>query len=69
MARVVITPKEGEELKRLYKEHAEAVAHAAEMLRVHGMESRRFIEADKAAGAKWRRIREILGDADKHGMA
>jgi hypothetical protein len=33
------------------------------------MESPEFLEADKVAGAIYRRIREILGTADKHWMA
>jgi len=61
MAKQIITLEQGAELKRLYTEHALAVAHASEMLRNHGTESPDFLMADKAAGRAWTRIREILG--------
>ena len=67
--RTIISPEEGNELKQLYTEHAAATARAAVILAAKGMDSPEFGEADKAAGLVWRRIREILGTADKHWMA
>jgi hypothetical protein len=69
MTRTIVTGEEGEELKRLYKEHADATAYACEVLLARGMESREFLDADNVVGEKWRRIREILGDGGKHWMA
>jgi hypothetical protein len=63
MVRNVIGPEEGAELKRLYEEYVAAINHAAGILRTEGMDSPRFLEADKAAGTLRRRIREILGTA------
>jgi hypothetical protein len=69
MANNVITPEEGEELKRLLAEHSAATLHGAAILRKYGMESQEFREADKATGALWMRIREIQGLSGKHWMA
>jgi hypothetical protein len=69
MSKTVITPEEGAELQRLYREHAAANEKAAAILAATGMGSTEFAEADKAAGAIWRRIREILGDAGKPWMS
>ncbi len=62
MARKIISPEEGAELKRLYAAHETAAAHAGAVLRQKGMDSPEFLEADRASGALWRRIREILGE-------
>lgn len=69
MVRTIITPTEHDELKRLYAEFAAATERAATVLATKGVESPEFAEADKAAGVLSRRIREILGTADKHWMA
>lgn len=69
MTKSIISPEEGDELKRLYKEHAKASEQAAVILAARGMDSREFFEADKATGALWRRIREILGVSSSHWMA
>jgi hypothetical protein len=67
--RTVISPEEGNELKRLYREYSAVAERAAAILAAKGMDSPEFFEADKATGVLWRRIREILGTADKHWMA
>lgn len=64
VVRNVISPEEGAELQRLYRELDAASKRAAVVLATKGMASPEFAEADKATGAVWRRIREILGDAD-----
>jgi len=69
MVRNVIGPEEGAELKRLYEEYFAAINHAAAILQTEGMDSPRFLEADKAAGAFRRRIRDILGTAGSDWMA
>jgi hypothetical protein len=69
MVRNVISPEEGAELKRLYADHAAASERARAILAREGMESSRFLAADKAVGAIWHKIREILGTADSHWMA
>jgi|HubBroStandDraft_6_1064221.scaffolds.fasta_scaffold44021_6 hypothetical protein len=61
IARNVISHEEGAELKRLYADFAAASERARIILATEGMESPRFFEADKATGAIWRRIREIIG--------
>ncbi len=59
MVRNVIGPEEGAELKRLCEEYVAAINHAAAILQIEGMDSPRFLEADKATGAFRRRIRDI----------
>jgi hypothetical protein len=67
--RNIISPEEGEELKRLYADYATATQRAAIVLAAKGMTSAEFAEADKAAGILYRRIREILGTAGQSWMA
>jgi hypothetical protein len=69
VTKTVVTPEEGAELQRLYREHAAATETAVAVLAARGMDSPEFAEADKAAGVIWRRMREILGDAGKHWMS
>jgi hypothetical protein len=69
MAKTVLSPEDGAELQRLYQEHAATNQKTAAVLASKGMDSPEFAEADKAAGAIGRRIREILGNAGKHWMS
>ena len=69
MTKTVITPEEGAELQRLRLDHAAAVEMTGAILATKGMDSPEFAEADRAAGAISRRIREILGDAGKPWMS
>ena len=64
MTRKVV--RDGEELKRLYEQHALAIVRASAILGKEGMESPKFKEADKAAGKAWHRIRTILGDVNSY---
>jgi hypothetical protein len=68
MASSTITPIKGEKLKRLYSELVIATATAAESLRIHGMDSRQFAEADAATGKIVKQIKELLGIAGSHWM-
>jgi hypothetical protein len=61
-----VSVEDGEELRRLYQQHALATAQASVLLGKEGMESPNFKEADKAAGKAWRRIRMILGDSSSY---
>jgi hypothetical protein len=62
----IVGAKEGQELKRLYEQHALAAMQASTVLGRDGTESPKFKEADKAAGKAWRRIRVILGDPNSY---
>ncbi len=62
-------PEDGAELQRLYAEHAAATQRAFAVLASKGMEAPEFLEADRAVGDLWRRIRAILGTADRDWMA
>jgi hypothetical protein len=68
MTRKVVSAKDGQELKRLYEQHALAAMQASIILGREGTESPKFNEADKAAGMAWRRIRTILGDSNSYWM-
>lgn len=64
----IISPEQGEELKKLYAELPEAYKRAAAALRTdppgHRLEGdalKRFLELDAKAGAIVRRIKEIQG--------
>lgn len=68
----VVTPEEGEELKRLYGELPEAYQRAADALVTHGkpLEGElleRFLAADAAVSKIVLRIREIQGMTDWTG--
>ena len=69
MARNIISPEEHAELKRLYADHLAAIERAGAIATREGMQSLQYFEADKASGAIWRRIREILGTTDSYWMA
>jgi hypothetical protein len=69
MTRAVISPEEGAELQQPRLDHAAAVERTGAILAAKGMDSLEFAEADRAAGAISRRIREILGDSGKHWMS
>jgi hypothetical protein len=69
VAKNILTPEEGEELKRLYLEHSNNTARAGALLAAHGMDSVEFAEADKLSTQTWGRIREILGTSGLHWMA
>jgi hypothetical protein len=62
-ARSIVSGEEAVELRRLYQQHAAASAGALAALAKYGMESPEFLDADRATGVIWRRIREILGVA------
>jgi|ERR1700722_4576153 hypothetical protein len=66
MTRKVVSTKDGQELKRLYEQHALGAMQASIVLSREGTESPKFNEADKAAGKAWRRIRIILGDSNSY---
>jgi hypothetical protein len=68
MDRNVIESDERDEPNSLYRDYAAAVQKAAATLERYGVESPQFIEADRAATAIWRRIRDILGITDQHLM-
>jgi hypothetical protein len=59
---------DGQELKRLYEQHALAAMQASALLGREGIESQKFRAADRAAGKAWRRIRMILGDSNSYWM-
>ena len=63
MAKQFLTPEQGAELQRLYKDLAAITEKTASILAAKGMASPEFEDADKAATDIWRRIREIRGDA------
>ena len=65
----VLAGAEADEYQRLYAEHAEAIARALMALKVEGMGSAEFQEADAAAGRCWVRLREFLGEGGKDWMA
>lgn len=60
MTRKIVSGEDDKELKRLYEQHALAAMRASVLLAKEGMESRRFREADKAAGKAWRRIKDDI---------
>ena len=64
--RIVDSAKHGEELQRLYQQHALAAMQASTVLAQEGTESPKFKETDRVAGKAWRRIRTILGDPDSY---
>jgi hypothetical protein len=66
--RSTITPEETAERRRLIAEYQAAGIRTGEILAQYGMDSPEFLEADKATGVIWRRIREIDGNADSHWM-
>jgi hypothetical protein len=66
MTRKIVGAEHGEELKRLYEQHALAAVQASSFLGKEGIGSPKFKEADKAAGKAWRRIRMILGDSNSY---
>jgi hypothetical protein len=68
MTRKAVSTKDRQEFKRLYEQHALAAMQASIFLGRDGTESPKFIEADKAAGKAWRRIRTILGDSNSYWM-
>jgi len=61
--------EKAEEYERLSAEHAVATAHATNVLRLNGMESPEFREADAATGKLYVKIRELLGKRRQHWMA
>lgn len=65
----MIGPEEGAELQRLRAEHAAATRRMADVLASKGMEAPEFLEADRAVGELWRRIRVIQGTANRDWMA
>ena len=70
----VISPEEGEELRKLYEELPKAYARASAALRTHGQPLegellRKFMEEDAKAGDVVRRIKEIHGTTGQHWMA
>ena len=67
--RTVISPQEGEELKRLYAALPAATAKANAALRASGMTSEAFREADAEVSVIIRGIKKILGVDGKHWMA
>jgi hypothetical protein len=67
--RSLITPEEAAERSRLMAEYQAAGIRAGAILAQYGMDSPEFLEADKATGAIWRRIREIDGTAGSRWMA
>lgn len=56
-----LSPEEMSELEVLYQEQSAALLRASQILIEKGMSSPDFIEADRAAGRMWLRIRELLG--------
>jgi hypothetical protein len=69
MGRRTISSEQGAEVNRLYAEYAAATRRAAAVLASKGMEAPEFLVADRAAGDLWRRIRVILGTADRDWLA
>ena len=70
----VISPEEGEELRKLFKNLPKAHARASAALRTNGkpLEGellRKFMEEDAKASDIVRRIKEIQGTTGKHWMA
>lgn len=65
----VLTGDQAAEYQRVYAAYAAALARASDVLRIKGMESTEFREADAEAGKHWTRLRELRGDAGKHWMA
>jgi hypothetical protein len=66
---LIITAQQAAKFKELFQDWERAVAHAGTMLRAYGMESRQFSEADQAATAIWRQLRELRRMAGKHWTA
>ena len=48
---------------RLYAEFCEAVLHAGSVLKMHGMESDQFREADAKSAELWKSLRDLQGKA------
>jgi hypothetical protein len=69
MSQRILSPEEGEELNRLSREHEASVLRTRGILARHGMTSPEFAEADRADGARYKRIRELQGMSGKHWMA
>ena len=76
MARSVISPEEGAELKRLYADLPEAYKRAAAALRtdppghvLEGEALKRFMAEEAKVAAIVRRIKEIQGTTGEHWMA
>ena len=65
MARTIISPEEGAELKLLYQRHFDATKKAFSVLSFKGMGSEEFLAADRETGRLWKRIREICGESGK----
>jgi hypothetical protein len=66
MTRRFVSAEHGDELRRLYEQHALAAVQASALLGKEGIASPNFKEADKVAGKAWRRIRMILGDSNSY---
>jgi hypothetical protein len=66
MAKASTVPEDARVLKRLYQDYVAAVNRAGVTLVSKGMQSPEFSEADKAAGAIYRRIRKILDGSESN---
>lgn len=55
-----VSLEEGDELRRLYAEYADATNRALAFLTSEGATSPNFLDADKEAGRASKRIKEIL---------
>ena len=67
MAKSIITPEEGDELRKLYGEqHALYRESMIILASGAGMESPAFVEAERKLSVVVRRIREILGISGQH---
>ena len=53
---------------RLYTEFCEAVLHAGSVLKMHGMESAQFREADAKSAELWKSLRALRGKAGRDWM-
>jgi hypothetical protein len=69
--RNVITPKEGAEIRGLWKEYQDATVRVLEIMRTEGTESsvarRKILAEDKKAGRAITRIKEIYGTGNVVG--
>jgi hypothetical protein len=65
MAKTVLTPEEGAELRKLQQDYIAATARTAAAI---GVSEEAFVKADAETAAIVRRIKEILGTSGQHWM-
>jgi Xaa-Pro aminopeptidase len=69
MKETFITPELATEMKQRWEDFLTASSRAEAAIKVGGMSSEAYTQADAEMGKAMRRIKEILGKTGKHWMA